>query len=173
MKSSFSHPLRHLSLVVFGSLILTGCATAPTAVNSAPSSVQSTTESIHMMFAGKNQEAFIKKFAETAKAKDSPKIIAMVDPKTIPPNKKEALNLWLTKEIFPFFEHFSRMHNYKDITNAVLPDGRVGLWHYTYIVDDKEKVIPFRIVVIDTENGPKVVDFIANECVEGRHPFCP
>ena len=128
---------------------------------------------VEMMHEGEGQEIFIQKFAAAAKAKDSAGVIGMVDPSIIPPNKEDALNLWLNREIFPFFGKFSKIHNYKQITNAVMPDGKVGLWHYTYIVDDNEKVRPFRIAIINTENGPKMLDFIANECVKDRHPFCP
>jgi hypothetical protein len=128
---------------------------------------------VEMMREGESQEIFIQKFAEVAKAKDGAGVIGMVDPSIIPPNKEDMLNLWLKREIFPFFESFSKIHNYKQITNAVMPGGKVGLWHYTYIVDANEKVRPFRIAVINTEDGPKMLDFIANECVKDRHPFCP
>ena len=128
---------------------------------------------VEMMQESEGHEIFIQKFAEVAKAKDSAGIIGMVDPTIIPTNKEDALNLWLNREIFPFFESFSKIHNVTQITNAVTLGGKVGLWHYTYIVDANEKVRPFRIAIINTENGPKMLDFIANECVKDRHPFCP
>ena len=125
-----------------------------------------------MMQEGQDQEFFIQKFSEAAKAKDSSGIIAMIYPSSIPPNK-DFLSLLLNREIFPFFEKFSKIHNVKQITNAVMPDGKVGLWHYKYILDGNGKLHPFRIAIINTEDGPKVLDFIANECVKDRHPFCP
>lgn len=128
---------------------------------------------IQMMKEGENQEAFIQKLAELAKAKDAAAIIAMIDPAQLPPGSEAGVNEWLNKEVFPFFEHFSKMHNYKKITNAIMPDGRSGLWHYTFMVDDEEKVRPFRIALIATENGTKILSMIVNECVKGRHPFCP
>lgn len=128
---------------------------------------------IQMMKEGKNQEAFIQKLAELAKAKDAAAIITMIDPAQLPPGSEAGVNEWLNKEVFPFFEHFSKMHNYKKITNAIMPDGRSGLWHYTFMVDDEEKVRPFRIALIATENGTKILSMIVNECVKGRHPFCP
>lgn len=128
---------------------------------------------IQMMKESENQEAFIQKLAELAKAKDAAAIMALIDPAQMPPGSEAGLKEKLDKEIFPFFEHFTKMHNYKKVTIADLQDGRSGLWHYTFIVDDEEKVHPFRVALISMADGTKILSLIVNECVKGRHPFCP
>lgn len=110
---------------------------------------------IQMMKESENQEAFIRKLAELTKEKDAAAIISMIDPTQIPSGSVAGLNEWLNKEIFPFFERFSKVHNYKKVTNAIMPDGRSGLWHYTFIVDDAEKVHPFRIALLQMPRLPR------------------
>jgi hypothetical protein len=78
----------------------------------------------------------------------------------------------LETKVYPFFAPYTELARYDQITNATLPDGRSGLWHYTYINSAEEKMLPFRIAVIDTDDGPKILDIVVNECVKGRHPIC-
>lgn len=125
---------------------------------------------MRMMNRGTAQEEFIGKFALQAKDKDSATILKEMDSLILKANGEEASSRWLQAEIFPFFDKFSKLHNYKQITNAVLPDGRSGFWHYTFIVDTDGKVRPFSIAIIESSEGPRILNIIVNQCVKGRHP---
>ena len=97
----------------------------------------------------------------------------LFDSKLIKDFGEEQLRKSLTNEVFPFFSHYDKLRNYEQITGASVDDGRVGLWHYTFIVDTEGKVLPFQIAIIDTENGPKVLSLLVGQCVKGRHPRIP
>lgn len=131
---------------------------------------------LQMMSLGARQEAFIAKFAQQAKDKDLTAILKEIDPILLKENGERASAEWLQSQIFPFFEKFAKLHNYKQITNATLPDGRLGLWHYTYIMDTKGEILPFSIAIIETTEGSRILNVIVNKCIDGRHPpiaACP
>lgn len=121
---------------------------------------------------GKQQKIFIEKFARQAKDKDTASILAEMDPTTVKSAGEANIVHALETKVFPFFAPYIKLSNYDQITNATLPDGRAGLWHYTYIASAEENMLPFRIAVIDTADGPKILDIVVNECVKGRHPIC-
>ncbi|PRC91793.1 hypothetical protein [Solimicrobium silvestre] len=121
---------------------------------------------------GKKQKLFIEKIAQQAKEKDTASILAEMDPSTLKAAGEANIVHELETKVFPFFAPYIKLNNYDQITNATLPDGRSGLWHYTYITSAEEKMLPFRIAVIDTGDGPKILDIVVNECVKGRHPIC-
>ena len=121
---------------------------------------------------GKKQRVFIEKFAEQAKQKDTAAILAEMDASTIKSIGEVNIAHVLETKVFPFFSVYVKLHSYDQLTNATLPDGRAGLWHYTYISSATENMLPFRIAVIDTSDGPKILDVVVNECVKGRHPVC-
>lgn len=127
---------------------------------------------VRMMSRGEQQQAFIAKFAQQAKDKDVAAILQEVDAKMLKQTGEAEATRWLQDEILPFFASFAKLHNYEQITNAVLPDGRSGLMHYTYIVDANGKVRPFVIAVIDSDAGPRLLTVKVDQCVKGRHPFC-
>ena len=127
---------------------------------------------MRMMLQAEKQEAFIAKFAQQAKDKDSAAIIKELEPSMLKDNGEAAATKWLESQVFPFFANYSKIHNYKNVTNAVLPDGRKGLMHYTFIVDSDGKVQPFVIALIDSPEGPKLLNVLVNQCIKGRHPTC-
>ncbi|HRE16383.1 MAG TPA: hypothetical protein PLW86_04840 [Rhodocyclaceae bacterium] len=127
---------------------------------------------MQMMRDGEKQTAFIEKVAQQAKDKDLLSILAEIDSSILKESGQENISEYFQKAIFPFFENYVKLHNYKQITNAVLPNGRSGLWHYTYITTTTEEMSPFRIAIIDTTEGPKILNISVGECIKGRHPIC-
>jgi hypothetical protein len=127
---------------------------------------------MEMMNLGNKQEVFIAQFAQQAKDRDSAAIVKEIDPLVLKENGEATTLPWLESSVFPFFARYSKLHTYRNITNATLPDGRAGLWHYTYIIDTEGKVLPFAIAVIDSADGPRLLSVIVNECVKARHPTC-
>jgi len=121
---------------------------------------------------GKKQKILIEQFAQQAKARDTASIMAEMDPSIIKSAGEVNIVQMLEKTVFPFFAPYIKLSNYDQMTNATLPDGRAGLWHYTYIASSEQNMLPFRIAVIDTADGPKILDIVVNECVKGRHPIC-
>lgn len=131
---------------------------------------------MQMMNQGEKQEAFIAQFAQQAKDRDSAAILKEIDPGMLRENGEAPTLQWLQTTVFPFFENYSKLHNYKQITNATLPDGRAGLWHYTYIMDTNGKALPFSIAIIESTEGLRILNVIVNKCINGRHPpiaACP
>ena len=88
---------------------------------------------------GEKQETFIAQFAQQAKDRDSAAILKEIDPLMLGENGEAPTLQWLQTTVFPFFAKYQKLHNYKQITNATLPDGRAGLMHYMYIVDAEAK----------------------------------
>ena len=127
---------------------------------------------LRMMSASEKQVLVIERFALRARERDAQALIAMLDADLVKNTGDAALHQYLEQAVFPFFADYEKLHHYKQITNAVLPDGRSGLWHYTYIVTTAGKVLPFRIAILDTPDGPQVLNIIVNDCVKGRHPRC-
>ena len=128
---------------------------------------------MQMMKAGEKQGPFIDTFAKLAREQNEKAVMTLFDSKLIKDFGEEQLRKSLTNEVFPFFSHYDKLRNYEQITGASVDDGRVGLWHYTFIVDTEGKVLPFQIAIIDTENGPKVLSLLVGQCVKGRHPRIP
>ena len=141
---------------------------------SAVSFAQST--EMQMMQAAEKQKTFIENFAMLAKARNENGVFALLDSKLIRDVGEQQLRKKLNNDVFPFFSQYDKLNNYEQITKAQVGDGRVGLWHYTYIVDTKGKVSPFQIAVIDTDDGQKILSVTVGQCVKGRHPptsTCP
>lgn len=131
---------------------------------------------MRMMSQGAKQEAFIAQFAQQAKEKDVAAILKEMDTSAFKALGEKAITQWLQTQLIPFFQNYSKLHTYTKITNTVLPDGRVGLWHYSFIVDTDGKILPFSIAVIDTPDGPRILNGTVNECIKDRHPAiaaCP
>lgn len=119
------------------------------------------------------QKDFVESVANLAKAKDVAAISLLIDEKQLSSDgTSDYINKWLNEKIFPFFENYERLHNYQGYSKAVLDDGRVGVWHYKYIVDANGKRHPFRIAVIRVGDEYQVLDIVVNECVKKRHPIC-
>lgn len=127
---------------------------------------------MQMMKASENQASFIDRFSRKSKERDLDGVYAMLDSVSLSGGNPDDIKAYLQNIVFPFFADFEKLHNYKQITNATLPDGRVGLWHYTYIVTASGKILPFRIAVIDGDDGTKVLHIDVNKCIAGRHPSC-
>lgn len=127
---------------------------------------------LHKVSDAKKQKVFIEKVAQQARDKDTAGILAELDSTTLKAAGEANIVHMLEASVFPFFAPYVELARYEQITNATLPDGRAGLWHYTYINSATEKMLPFRIAVIDTDDGPKILDIVVNECVKGRHPIC-
>lgn len=131
---------------------------------------------MRMMSQGAKQEAFIAQFAQQAKEKDVAAILKEMDASALKMSGEKAITQWLQTQLFPFFQNYSKLHSYTKITNTALPDGRAGLWHYSFIVDADGKISPFSIAVIDTTDGPRILNVTVNECIKDRHPAitaCP
>lgn len=140
-----------------------------TSLTCAQSSIQ---KEMQMMKDGEKQVSFIDSFAKKSKEKDFEGVYAMLDVASLNGANPSDVKAYLEKVVFPFFAEYEKLHNYKQITNATLPDGRSGLWHYTYIFTTSGKVLPFRIAVIDGADGPKTLAIEVNKCIQGRHPTC-
>jgi len=121
---------------------------------------------------GKSQKTFIEQFAQQAKSRNTAAILAEMDPSIIKSAGQTNIVQILETKVFPFFSPYIKLSNYDQMTNATLPDGRSGFWHYTYIASAEESMLPFRIALIDTSDGLKILDIVVNECVKGRHPIC-
>lgn len=155
--------------------LLTGAAGVSTLALFLPlHAAAQTSAGIEMRMAteGKKQTPFIEKFAQQAKDRDINAIVAELDPSTLKSAGEANIRQVLETKVLPFFANYTALSTYERITNATLPDGRAGLWHYTYIKSADNKQLPFRIAVLDTPDGPKVLDVVVNECVKGRHPIC-
>lgn len=135
----------------------------------AQSSIQ---KEMQMMKEGENQASFIDSFSRKSKEKDLEGVYSMLDSASLNGANPNDVKSYLQNDVFPFFADYEKLHNYKQITNATLPDGRVGLWHYTYIITTSGKIFPFRIAVIDGAQGPKALHIEVNKCISGRHPTC-
>lgn len=127
---------------------------------------------MQMIASSQRQENFITRFVQQAKAKDTASIMQEIDPLVLQASGSETIDNWLQQQIFPFFAQYSKLHNFRNISIARLPDGRAGLWHYTYIIDSQGKAHPFRIALTDTPEGPRILSVVVNQCVPDRHMDC-
>ena len=105
---------------------------------------------MQMMKDGEKQKAFIEKVAQQAKEKDTASILSEMEPSMLKAIGEARIVDSLQSTVFPFFSTYVKLHNYEQITNAGLPDGRSGLWHYTYIttttmVDPSVKTVMQRV----------------------------
>lgn len=130
-------------------------------------------DDIRVGFEGEKQVEFINKFAVASKNKDAESIYGMLAHETNTPEQRARADLWLNNEVYPFFARFVKIHNYNNIMAVSLPNGSDAIGHFTFIVLDNEKILPFSIAIISTTNGPKIYDFVPNQCIKGRHLFCP
>jgi hypothetical protein len=138
-----------------------------------PAQAQSDIQSqVQKLSLAEKQEAFIAALANQAKGRDAEAILMEIDPAALKANGEAASRTWLQAEVFPFFAAFTKMHTYKSINGATLPDGRQGLWHYAYIIDANGKILPFSIALVETNEGIRIANLIVNNCVKGRHPIC-
>lgn len=128
---------------------------------------------IQMMKSAEKHGEFIDNFAKSARDKNEIAVLSALDPSVIKGANEAQVREVINKEIFPFFSQYEKLKNYEQITKAPSPDGRVGLWHYTYIVDTQGKTQPFQIAIIDTDSGLKVLSVLVGQCVKGRHPAIP
>lgn len=144
------------------------------AVISKPSFAQTNfAEEMKMMKASEAQTIFIDNLAKMARDKNEEGIFDALDPALLNAQGKEQIREVIQKQLFPFFSLYEKLNNYTKNTKAQLQDGRVGLWHYTYIVDNTGKTFPFQVAIIDTDKGPKVANILVGQCVKGRHPAIP
>lgn len=88
---------------------------------------------VEMTNRGSEQEAFIGRFAQQAKDRNSAAILKEIEPMVLKESGEAPILQLLQSSVFPFFANYSKLHTYKTITNALLPDGRTGLMHYTYV----------------------------------------
>ncbi|MEI7614058.1 MAG: hypothetical protein WCK63_14245 [Betaproteobacteria bacterium] len=128
---------------------------------------------MQMMKSAEKHGAFIENFSILARDKKENEVIAALDPASIKGISEEQLREMMNKNIFPFFAQYDKLKKYEQITKAQAPDGRVGLWHYTYITDPQGNAHPFQIAIIDTDTGLKVLSVQVGQCVKGRHPAIP
>ncbi len=126
-----------------------------------------------MMKSADKHGAFIDNFAQLARDKKESEILAALDQASIKGASQEQILEAFRKDVFPFFAQYQKIKPYEQITKAQVADGRVGLWHYTYIVDSDGNTKPFQIAVIDTDSGLKVLGILVGQCVKGRHPAIP
>lgn len=127
---------------------------------------------MRMIASSQRQETFITRFVQQAKAADAAAITQEIDPLILQASGAECIDNWLQQQIFPFFAQYSKLHNFRNISIARLPDGRAGLWHYTYIIDSKGRAHPFRIALVDSPEGPRILSVVVNQCVPDRHMDC-
>lgn len=120
-----------------------------------------------MLKSAKMHKPFIENFARLLRDKKEHDILAALDPASIDGVNPAQILEAFERKIFPYFE------KYEKITKAKEPDGRIGLWHYTYIIDSKGNTIPFHIAIIDAGGELKVLNIAAGECVKDRHPPIP
>ena len=128
------------------------------------------TEEMRMMNSAENQGAFIEAFANLLHDRKEKDVIAALDPASIQGATEEQVLEALRKDVLPFFAQFQKMSNYENVTKAQAPDGRVGLWHYTYMTDTKGNDRPFQIAIVEARGELKVLGILVGKCVKGRHP---
>jgi hypothetical protein len=127
-------------------------------------------EALRMMRAADDHEAVITAFAMNVRDNKDQGVLDALDPATIAGASSEQILGMLKEEVFPFFARFARLNGYEGVTKAPVPDGRVGLWHYTFIEDSDGKTKPFRIAIIESSGTLKVAAIEVGKCVKKRHP---
>ena len=164
---------KRILIALLCGMFLIGCAAPkpPSGLGSYSELHTNPNEAMGLMKNSKSQEEFVELVAKTAKSKNKKDFITLIDPKQLPPSSQE-IDEFLDGKIFPFFDQFARIHNYQGVSRAVTADGRTGVWHYKYMVDTTGKLQPFQIAVVDTSEGPKILDLVPNKCTKNRHPTC-
>lgn len=127
-------------------------------------------EELRMMTAADDHEAVIAAFAASLRDNKDQDVLAALDPASIAGASSEQVMAVLKRDVFPFFAKFVKLNGYEGVTNAPMPDGRVGLWHYTFIEDSDGKTKPFRIAIVEASGTPKVAAVEVGKCVKRRHP---
>lgn len=158
---------------MFRKLLFVPVAVAAALIADASFAQSTIAPELQMMKSAEKHGAFIENFAQLARAKKEREILASLDASSINGVSESQLLEAFKEDVFPFFADYERMKNYEQITKAQAPDGRVGLWHYTFIVDYQGNTKPFQIALIDGEGGPKVLSILVGQCVKGRHPAIP
>lgn len=120
-----------------------------------------------------SQIEFIKRFAALAHDRNDKELLAMLDPYSVSGASEEQVQQVLNQNIYPFFAQYKELKQYEKITRAQAADGRIGLWHYTFIVDSDGNLKPFQIAVIGNGTDMKVLGIDVGQCVKGRHPAIP
>lgn len=120
-----------------------------------------------------SQIEFIRRFAVLAHDRNDKELLAMMDPYSVSGASEEQVQKVLNQNIYPFFAQFKELKQYEQITRAQAADGRVGLWHYTFIVDSEGNLKPFQIAVTGSGSDMKVLGIDVGQCVKGRHPAIP
>lgn len=128
---------------------------------------------MQMMKSAEKHGAFIDRFAKFARDRNETEALAALDPESIKGISEEQLRIAMNNDFFPFFAQYEKLKNYEQVTKAQAADGRIGLWHYTFIVDAQGNVKPFQIAIIDSGAGLKVLSILVGQCVKGRHPAIP
>jgi len=127
---------------------------------------------VALMRSPQDQSAFIAAFAEAARNGRIDALIAMMSPATRKAAGDEATRANLRNVIAPFFAHSIKLHSEDTVRRSTMPDGRMGVWHYTYAVDAAGKPSPFRIALI-AEDGALHAGFVdVGKCIRDRHVFC-
>jgi hypothetical protein len=159
--------LRHGFLV--GALVL--CTTAAAQQQPPPQPPpMSVEQGLKMSRQSEDQSATIASFAQLAAKGDAEGMLAMVDPGMRKSQGDDAIRDAFKKAIIPFFADFQSVDGYEKVTHASLPDGRSGLFHYTYIVTRDGNKKPISIALITDADKVNVLSITVNQCVKDRHP---
>jgi hypothetical protein len=127
-------------------------------------------EGLKMARQGKDQSAAIASFAQLAAKGDADGMLSMVDPAMRKSQGDDAIRDAFIKAVIPFFADFQTVDGYEKVTHATLPDGRSGLFHYTYIVTRDGSRKPISIALITDADKVNVLSITVNQCVKDRHP---
>jgi hypothetical protein len=127
-------------------------------------------EGLKMRQQADDQATAIASFAKLAAKGDVEGLLAMVDPAMRTAQGDATIRDVFKKAVIPFFADFASVDGYEKVTHASLPDGRSGLFHYTYIVTKDGSKKPVSIALINDGDQVHVLSITVNQCVKDRHP---
>ena len=127
-------------------------------------------EGLKMSRQSEDQSAAIASFAQLAAKGDADGMLSMVDPAMRKSQGDDAIRKSFKQAIIPFFADYQAVDGYEKVTHASLPDGRSGLFHYTYIVTRDGSKKPVSIALINDADKVNVLSITVNQCVKDRHP---